>query len=96
MGNKRNPCFTSRNGRLVGREPAGMSLFDFHEAGIRREGKLSAIVRKCQECKGHDAEKVIECTIKDCPLWPYRTGNDPWEIATRLYSLDCELRRGAP
>lgn len=99
MGNKRNPCLTTRNGRLVGREPAGLSAFDLHEVGITAHSAETAIARMCKQCAAGDSNKVADCTDTGCPLWAFRMG-DPWEFVLRRYGRDCadrhreQLRRG--
>jgi hypothetical protein len=33
---------------------------------------LQAIKEKCLECSGHCIEEIIQCPVKDCPLYEYR------------------------
>lgn len=100
MGKKRNPCLTTRNGRLVGREPAALSAFDLFDVGIRQEAPETAIGKMCRQCAAGDGNKVADCTDTGCPLWVFRMGN-PWEHILRRYGRDCidrqreEWRRGA-
>jgi len=37
--------------------------------------KSKAIKLKCLDCSGGSPKEVTLCSIFDCPLWPYRTGN---------------------
>lgn len=37
---------------------------------------LRAIVRKCLDCSGGDKEQVDNCPVRDCPLYPWRKGQD--------------------
>ena len=60
MGNNRNPCLTVRDGRLVGREPAGLSAFDLHEVGITAHSAETAIARMCKQCAAGDSNKVAD------------------------------------
>lgn len=31
----------------------------------------------CVHCMGDNAHEPRNCTVKDCPLWPYRLGRKP-------------------
>ena len=35
---------------------------------------LKAIRKKCLDCSGNDKTEVRKCPLKDCPLYPYRSG----------------------
>lgn len=35
---------------------------------------LKAIRKKCLDCSSDDKNEVRECLLKDCPLYPYRSG----------------------
>lgn len=38
---------------------------------------LRAIRAKCLDCSAGSAQEVLDCTFKDCPLHPYRSGRNP-------------------
>ncbi len=38
---------------------------------------LKAIRAKCIDCCCGDRKEVRECSIKNCPLYPYRMGKRP-------------------
>lgn len=38
---------------------------------------LKAIRSKCIDCSGGSVNEVRLCPIKDCPLYPYRSGHNP-------------------
>ena len=38
---------------------------------------LKAIRAKCLDCSAGSADEVRKCTIKDCPLYPFRSGKNP-------------------
>lgn len=40
----------------------------------RKECLWSAIRKKCLECSGDYIKEVEKCSIKKCPLYPYRFG----------------------
>ena len=43
--------------------------------GIRTP--MKAIRAKCMDCTCDQVAEIRECTIKLCPLWPYRMGRRP-------------------
>ena len=38
---------------------------------------MKAIRAKCLDCTCDQVAEIRECTIKLCPLWPYRMGRRP-------------------
>ena len=38
---------------------------------------LRAIRAKCIDCSGGSRIEVRQCTVRDCPMWPYRHGHRP-------------------
>ena len=43
---------------------------------IRSPGK--AIRAKCLDCSGNSSDEVKACPVKDCPLYPFRLGRNPF------------------
>lgn len=43
---------------------------------IRSPGR--AIRAKCIDCSGGSTEEVKKCTVKDCPLYAFRFGKNPY------------------
>jgi len=41
---------------------------------------IKAIRANCLECMCGSYKEVRECTIDDCPLWPYRFGKRPGTV----------------
>jgi len=39
---------------------------------------LRAIRQNCLDCSNGSSYEVRECQIKDCPLWPFRFGKNPF------------------
>ena len=39
---------------------------------------LTAIKAYCLECSGHSQENVDKCNLKDCELYAFRKGADPY------------------
>jgi hypothetical protein len=55
-----------------------------------------AIRYYCQECVGFNYQEVVDCTMRECPLFPYRLGKIPKEKtaqdrskAIRNHCLEC-------
>lgn len=49
--------------------------------GVDSEGyipPLKAIRQKCLDCCGNQSNEVKLCPCKDCTLWPYRFGKNPF------------------
>ena len=38
---------------------------------------MKAIRAKCIDCSGGSVYEPKYCTVKQCPLWPYRDGHNP-------------------
>lgn len=50
----------------------------------RKLTPLKAIKKKCKEdCCAGDTKSWVDCKIKDCALWPYRFGKNPYHTKTR-------------
>lgn len=43
---------------------------------------LKVIREKCLDCCAGQHCEVRLCHIKDCPLWPYRMGKNPFHLRT--------------
>lgn len=46
--------------------------------GHRPEPMLKAIRRKCLDCSGGSHTEVADCLLRQCPLFPFRLGKNPW------------------
>jgi len=44
---------------------------------MKRLTPIKAIRAKCLDCSGGQPSEVRRCGIEDCPLLPYRFGNNP-------------------
>lgn len=38
---------------------------------------IKSIRAKCKDCTNNQYLEIKECTLKNCPLWPYRMGKRP-------------------
>lgn len=45
---------------------------------------MKAIRAKCLDCSCQQPREVRLCTVKKCPLWPYRMGKRPKEAPQEL------------
>ena len=39
---------------------------------------VKAIRAKCVECSGGSQSEATLCAMRDCPLWPFRAGKNPY------------------
>jgi len=46
--------------------------------GHQPEAVLKAVRRKCLECSGGSHAEVNDCLVRQCPLFPFRLGKNPW------------------
>lgn len=44
---------------------------------MKKMTPIKTIRAKCVDCCGGDLKEVRECSISECPLWPYRMGRRP-------------------
>ena len=49
---------------------------DLH--GHTKKPLLKVIRKKCIDCCAGKYSEVKKCTAKDCDLWPYRMGKNPF------------------
>lgn len=54
--------------------------FDTTDAlkGHTKKSLLKVIREKCLDCCVYQHSEVRKCHIKECSLWPYRMGNNPF------------------
>ncbi len=67
----------SDRGRLVGRDPRGLTPGDFEAAGVKLIPATKAIRAKCIDCAGGSLAEARKCISTSCPLWPIRLGFYP-------------------
>jgi hypothetical protein len=53
-----------------------------HRNGLKAENltPMKAIRCKCLECSAWSSSEVRSCSMRDCPLYPYRAGKKPKNI----------------
>jgi hypothetical protein len=47
-------------------------------SGHQPEPVLKAIRRKCLDCSGGSPAEVADCLARQCALFPFRFGKNPW------------------
>ena len=45
---------------------------------------LRAIKLKCLDCSTYNINEIKECPVKNCPLFPFRNGNNPFRKKKEL------------
>ena len=53
-------------------------ISELEALGHRPEPVLRAIRRKCLDCSGGSAAEVADCLVRNCALYPFRLGTNPW------------------
>jgi hypothetical protein len=48
-----------------------------HGLGHEAMSPMQVIRAKCLDCAG-SSDEVRKCVAAACPLWPFRTGKNPW------------------
>ena len=61
----------------VGRLPGSIDLRDLRDLH-HPESPIRAIRAKCIDCSGGVATEARKCVAIGCPLWPFRTGDNPF------------------
>jgi hypothetical protein len=51
---------------------------DLRALGHQPEAVLKAVRRKCLDCSGGSRAEVADCLVRQCPLFPFRFGKNPW------------------
>lgn len=45
---------------------------------------VKAIRLKCLDCSGGSSIEVDKCPVKQCPIWPFRYGRNPYRTKREL------------
>lgn len=69
---------SSRNAETFGADPRKVRVEALRAAGHEKSPLTSVIRAKCLDCCGGQPSEVRMCVAVDCPLWPYRMGNNPF------------------
>ncbi len=73
----KEPLYASIS-HLVGKDPRSVGAEGLMDAGIEPVSPLKAIRARCVACCDGSEYEARLCTIVDCPLWPFRTGKNPF------------------
>lgn len=49
-----------------------------------RRNPVKAIREKCLDCSGGSHKEVEKCTLKDCPVCPFRMGTNPYRTKREM------------
>jgi len=69
-------------GKKVGKLPGFLSRNVLRDLG-HPESPLKAIRAKCVDCSGGSDAEARKCVVAGCPLWPFRTGANPFHGRAR-------------
>lgn len=72
------------NGDTIGRDPRTMIADDLISMGHNPVPILDSIRAKCVDCCGGSPSEARKCVAVRCPLWPYRTGANPFRVKRAL------------
>ena len=62
--------------QLIGRDPRETQA-ELHAMDHEALSPMQVIRAKCVDCAG-SSDEVRKCVAVACPLWPFRTGKNPW------------------
>lgn len=48
------------------------------------QNPVKAIRAKCLDCCCNQINEVKECPVRDCALWPFRFGKNPYRTKTTM------------
>ena len=51
---------------------------EFNREVSENRNVLRAIKLKCLDCSTYNINEIKECPVKNCPLFPFRNGNNPF------------------
>lgn len=74
----------STKGETIGRDPRSMPANELRFLGHEGGPVLEVIRAKCADCSGGSATEARKCVVTRCPLWPYRTGGNPFRAKREL------------
>ena len=57
---------------------------EFKKEVSENTNPLRAIKLKCLDCSTYNTNEIKECPVKECPLFPFRNGNNPFRKKREL------------
>lgn len=51
---------------------------DYNKEVSENRNVLRAIKLKCLDCSTYNINEIKECPVKNCPLYPFRLGKNPF------------------
>lgn len=79
--------------RILAEGRDGSAREDLEAMGHDPRSPLSAARLKCRECMGGALGEIEKCSAPECPLWPFRSGKNPWVDPMELSDEERERRR---
>ena len=61
---------------------------EFNREVSENTNVLRAIKLKCLDCSTYNILEIKECPVKNCPLYPFRQGNNPFRKKKELSEED--------
>ena len=71
------------------------STDDLVAIGHKKMPVLDAIQAKCLDCSGGNKAEVRDCLVKDCALYPFRSGSNPWRPQASEATREVRRRNAA-
>lgn len=59
-------------------DPRSMTMEALNQLGHFKRPATKVFRAKCLDCCGGESGEVRKCQSKDCDLWPYRMGTNPF------------------
>jgi len=56
--------------------------------GDKSRSPVKCIRNKCLDCSGGSTKEVNHCPFKDCDLFPYRMGKNPYHMNSKFNSFE--------
>lgn len=59
----------------------------------QEKNPVKAIRKKCYDCSGWSYTEAERCQVKDCPLYPFRKGTNPFRKKKKMTEAQKEAAR---
>lgn len=80
---------------MSSRDEPARTLEALRELGHQPEPVLKAIRQKCLECSGGSHAEVADCLVRECALFPFRLGKNPWRVPVSEAQRQASRRNAA-
>jgi hypothetical protein len=55
---------------------------------------LKSVRAKCLDCSGGSHAEIVDCLVKNCALYPFRMGKNPWRAQASEAQREARRRTG--